>query len=67
MFLIKDYQTIFCPNGCKLFSDGNNYEYWENKETTSDELEITNFLKSHISPFFCKVRLGLSLILERHD
>ena len=23
--------------------------------------------KDHISPFFCKVRLGLSLILERHD
>ena len=59
MFLIKDYQTIFCPNGCKIFSDGNNYEYWENKETTSDELEITNFLKSHISQNIKLLHIGV--------
>ena len=46
MFSIKNYKKTLCPNGCELFSDQSKYEYWECKNTTSDELEIVNYLNS---------------------
>lgn len=40
------YKHSKCINGCKLFNDDSNYCYWEKKQTTSDEVEIVNFLNN---------------------
>lgn len=34
----------YCPNGCKLFNDKNDYSYWEDRVETDEEKEIHNFL-----------------------
>lgn len=46
MFFINNYKNTYCPNGCKLFFDNSNYVYWENKNVTSDEIEIVEYLNT---------------------
>jgi hypothetical protein len=46
MFQINNFIKTYCPNGCELFSDNNNYTYWENNNVTSDEIEIVNYLNN---------------------
>tara|TARA_B100000787_G_C16195055_1_gene300190 strand:+ start:3074 stop:3733 length:660 start_codon:yes stop_codon:yes gene_type:complete len=44
--LINKFDTTECINGCKIFNDNSNYLYWENKNATSDEIDIVAFLNS---------------------
>lgn len=46
--LISKYKTTSCINGCKLFNDDSNYEYWEDKKVTTDEIEIVKYLNTYI-------------------
>jgi hypothetical protein len=46
MFFINNFKNTYCPNGCKLFFDKSNYVYWENKNVTSDEIEIVEYLNT---------------------
>ena len=46
MFQINNFNNTYCPNGCKLFSDNSDYVYWENKNVTSDEITIVNYLNT---------------------
>ena len=45
-FEIK-YNTVKCPNGCKLFNDKRNFSYWESKNVTNDEKFIVDYLNTH--------------------
>jgi len=45
----KNFQKTFCINGCALFNDNSNFEYWENKKVTSDEIEIVKFINNKIN------------------
>ena len=45
-FKIK-YNTVKCPNGCKLFNDKRNFSYWESKNVTNDEKYIVDYLNTH--------------------
>lgn len=42
---VKNYKKTKCKFGCDLFNDNTNYLYWENREPTSDEFQILNYLK----------------------
>jgi hypothetical protein len=43
---IKKFNKTKCVNGCELFNDNSNYLYWENRNVTNDEIEITDFLNN---------------------
>ena len=58
--LIKKYNETKCINGCKLFNDSNNFQYWENKNETTDELEIVNYInKSYKNKFKTILHIGI--------
>ncbi len=42
--IIKNYKKIKCINNCELFNDNSNFNYWENKKATDDEIEILSYL-----------------------
>lgn len=42
--LIKKFKTTNCIDNCKIFNDKSEYLYWENRNETSDEVDIVNFL-----------------------
>ena len=46
-FFEVKYNTVKCPNGCKLFNDKRNFSYWENKNVTNDEKYIVDYLNTH--------------------
>ncbi len=46
-FINLDYDHVLCPNGCKLFNDNKNFSYWEEKEVTSEENDIVNYINKH--------------------
>ena len=45
LFINLKSEYSFCPYGCKLFNDKNDYSYWEDREETDEEKEIHNFLE----------------------
>ena len=45
--LIKKYNKTTCINGCKLFNDNTNFQYWENRDETTDEFEIVNYINQN--------------------
>lgn len=54
-----------CINGCKIFSDKSSFSYWEDKKTTSDELNIVNYLlikKKHIDKKILHIGIGNSYV-----
>ena len=46
-FLNLNTSITKCINGCKLFSDTNDFSYWETKEATNDEKYIVEYLNSN--------------------
>ena len=44
---IFNYKKTQCVNGCNLFNDDSNYLYWENRDTTSDEISIPEFINKN--------------------
>ncbi len=45
LFINLKSEYSFCPYGCKLFNDKNDYSYWEDRAETDEEREIHNFLE----------------------
>ena len=45
--LIKKYKKTNCVNGCILFNDDSEYGYWENRNETSDEIEIVEYINQN--------------------
>ena len=41
--IINHYEKTKCINGCELFNDKSKYLYWENRNVSTDEVEIINF------------------------
>ena len=50
--LIKKYNETSCINGCKLFNDNNNFQYWEDKNETTDESEIVSYINENYKDKF---------------
>jgi len=44
--IITNFKKTKCDFGCDLFNDNSDYLYWEERKVTTDEIEITNYLKS---------------------
>ena len=55
MFQVNIFNKTRCPNGCELFSDNSNYAYWEDKNVTSDEIEIVNYLNNLKNEYNIKI------------
>jgi len=53
--LINKFNTTECINGCKIFNDNSNYLYWENKNVTTDEIDILEFLNSNNDNKNCNI------------
>ena len=49
LFINLKSEYSFCPYGCKLFNDKNDYSYWEDRAETDEEREIHNFLEKRKS------------------
>jgi len=47
-FNLKHTKTK-CINGCNIFNDKKLYSYWENKNITSDEKHVLNYLQKKLS------------------
>ena len=43
----SNINTTNCINGCVLFDDKSNYSYWEEREATSDEIYIVDFVNKN--------------------
>ena len=45
--IINHYEKTKCINGCELFNDKSKYLYWEDRNVSTDEVEIINFLNKN--------------------
>lgn len=43
---VREFNKTKCINGCEIFNDNSNYLYWENRDVTKDEIEITDYLNN---------------------
>ena len=44
--ILSKISKAYCVAGCELFNDSGKFSYWENRNVTSDEIDIVNFLNS---------------------
>ena len=68
--LIKKYNETSCINGCKLFNDSNNFQYWEDKNETTDESEIVSYINENYKDKFksiLHVGIGNSFLAQNQN
>ena len=70
---IKSYKKTQCIKGCTLFNDNSNYNYWESRQETSDEIKIVQYINQKIDSRKIKIlHIGIgnsyvALNVEKYD